>query len=249
MIRIDNASVRLGGKPVLQEVGFAAGAGEFVALTGPNGAGKSTLLKLACGLIAPEAGAVELGGKSVAAIPYAARAALVSWLPQVRPAAWNLSAEDVVALGLGPGTRSAFAALGAAERTRVQAALDRMEAAHLAGRGIQTLSGGEAARVHMARVLVSPAPVLLLDEPVAALDIEHQLSLMDVLAEEARAGRTVVAAIHDLSLAARFCSRVAVLQGGRKVADGAPNEALSDAILESVFRVRRASEGTFVRIA
>ena len=104
MIRIDNASVRLGGKPVLQEVGFAAGAGEFVALTGPNGAGKSTLLKLACGLIAPEAGAVELGGKSVAAIPYAARAALVSWLPQVRPAAWNLSAEDVVALGLGPGT-------------------------------------------------------------------------------------------------------------------------------------------------
>ena len=248
MIAFTSVSANMGQQPALRDVSVEAGAGEVVALTGPNGAGKSTLLKVAAGLITPAAGDVLVGGALLTDMPYAERARHIAWLPQVRPVAWNLFAEDLVALGLGVRSANGYDRLAPAGRQRVDAALAQMSAGHLKGRRVQSLSGGEAARLHMARVLVSDAKLLLLDEPAAALDIEHQLALMDVLAGEAGAGRTVLVAIHDLDLAARFCSRIVVMHEGRVEADGPPEQALSAEVLDRVFRVRRTAGGMLERI-
>ena len=143
--------------------------------------------------------------------------------------------------------RGPYGRLGAADREAVDSALVKCDAAHLAGRSIEALSGGEQARVHLARLLASPAPSLLLDEPCASLDISHQLSLMQTLSNEAASGRGVMVVLHDLELAARYCSRVIVLDGGRKIADGSKDVSLSDDVLRRVFAVQRGPSGGLVR--
>jgi len=248
MIELRNVSADLGRRSVLKGVSLAAGPGEIVALAGPNGAGKSTLLKIAAGLIAPAAGEVLVDGALLGDMPYADRAKHIAWLPQARPVAWNLFAEDLVALGLGVRSANGYDRLAPAAQQQVDAAMSEMSAGHLKGRHLQSLSGGEAARLHMARVLVSEARLLLLDEPLAALDIEHQLALVDVLATEAASGRTVLVAIHDLDLAARFCSRIVVMHEGQVEADGTPEHALDAAVLARVFSVRRTAGGLLERV-
>jgi iron complex transport system ATP-binding protein len=177
------------------------------------------------------------------------RAKRMAWLPQTRPVAWNLMVEDVVALGRFAEASAPFDRMGAADQQAVRAALGKADADHLSGRPFQALSGGEQARVHLARLLASPAPVLLLDEPCAALDIAHQLSLMAALQAEAAAGRTLLVVLHDLALAARFCPRILVLQAGSLVADGRPGMALSPETLGDVFGVRRDPDGQLERAA
>lgn len=247
MISVDGLSVSLAGRRVVEEVSFALEAGAFAALTGPNGAGKSTALKAMAGVAPVEAGNVRIGGEDAGALSAPARARRLAWLAQARPVAWNLRVEDVVALGRFAEAPEAYDRMGAEGRAAVDAALGKADAAHLAGRPFQALSGGEQARVHLARLLASPAPVLLLDEPCAALDIAHQLSLMETLAAEAAAGRTVLVVLHDLKLAARYCRRVIVLEAGRLVADGAPEAALSADVLGRVFGVQRGTGGALIR--
>jgi len=247
MIAVRDLSVSLAGRRVVDGVTFSVAAGEFAALTGPNGAGKSTALKAMAGVVPIEAGEIEIGGARAADLTAAARARRLAWLPQTRPVAWNLRAEDVVALGRFAEAPAAYDRMGADGRRAVDAALGKADAAHLAGRDFQALSGGEQARVHLARLLASPAPCLLLDEPCAALDIAHQLSLMETLAAEARAGRAVIVVLHDLELAARACGRVIVMNEGRVVADAAPEVALSAATLDTVFGVVRGPGGALQR--
>jgi len=247
MISVNGLSVSLGGRRVVEDVSFALVAGDFAALTGPNGAGKSTALKAMAGVAASEAGEVQVGGEAAASLTALARARRLAWLPQSRPVAWNLRVEDVVSLGRFAEAPAAYDRMGAEGRAAVDGALAKADAAHLAGRAFQALSGGEQARVHLARLLASPAPVLLLDEPCAALDIVHQLSLMETLAAEAAAGRTVLVVLHDLELAARYCQRVIVMEAGRVVADGAPEAALSTEVLGRVFGVQRGAGGTLIR--
>lgn len=247
MISVNGLSVSLGGRRVVDDVTFAAEPGEFIALTGPNGAGKSTVLKAVAGVLPVEVGQVEIGGVPAKTFSALQRAHRLAWLPQSRPVAWNLRAEDVVALGRFAQSPAAYDRLGPEARAAVDTALAKADAAHLSGRAFQTLSGGEQARVHLARLLASPAQCLLLDEPCAALDIVHQLSLMETLAAEAAAGRCVVVVLHDLELAARYCPRVIVMEAGRIVADGQPGEALSAANLARTFGVTRDSEGKLVR--
>ncbi len=247
MISVNGLSVSLGGRRVVEDVSFALVAGDFAALTGPNGAGKSTALKAMAGVAASEAGEVQVGGEVAASLTALARARRLAWLPQSRPVAWNLRVEDVVSLGRFAEAPAAYDRMGAEGRAAVDGALAKADAAHLAGRAFQALSGGEQARVHLARLLASPAPVLLLDEPCAALDIVHQLSLMETLAAEAAAGRTVLVVLHDLELAARYCRRVIVMETGRVVADGAPEAALSTEVLGRVFGVQRGADGTLIR--
>ncbi|MEZ5998406.1 MAG: ABC transporter ATP-binding protein [Hyphomonas sp.] len=247
MIAFENVSVRLCTRPVLQQVSFAAGAGEFVAIAGLNGAGKSTALRAAAGLLAPAEGRVLLQGQDAGAMNHADRARKIAWLPQARPLAWNLLAEDLVALGLGASASATYDRLAPDMRARVDAAMMRMAAGHLKARSVQALSGGETARLHMARVLASDADVLLLDEPAAALDIAQRLSLMEVLKREAGGGRTVLVALHDLDLAIRYCSRIIVLHDGRVEADGVPGAVLDNALLARVFGVRRGNDGTLDR--
>jgi iron complex transport system ATP-binding protein len=247
MISVDGLVVSLAGRRVVEDVSFTLEAGAFAALTGPNGAGKSTALKAMAGVAAVEAGRVRIGGEDASGLRAPARARRLAWLAQARPVAWNLRVEDVVALGRFAEAPEAYDRMGAEGRAAVDAALAKADAAHLGGRAFQALSGGEQARVHLARLLASPAPVLLLDEPCAALDIAHQLSLMETLAAEAAAGRTVLVVLHDLELAARYCQRVIVMDAGRVVADGAPEAALSADVLGRVFGVQRGAGGALIR--
>ncbi|ABI75968.1 iron compound ABC transporter, ATP-binding protein [Hyphomonas neptunium ATCC 15444] len=246
MISAEHLTVALNGRDVARDVSFWLRDGELAALVGPNGAGKSSVLKALAG-VTPSAGEVRICDAPADKLTVRERARRLAWLPQTRPVAWNLLAEDVVALGRFAGAPAPFDRMGEADRAAVVAALEKADATHLIGRSFQALSGGEQARVHLARLLASPAPVLLLDEPCAALDIAHQLSLMAALAAEAAAGRTVIVVLHDLELAARFCPRVLVMQAGELVADGAPDAALSAEVLGQVFGVRKSAEGRLER--
>lgn len=246
MISAEHLTVTLNGRAVARDVSFWLRDGEMAALVGPNGAGKSSVLKALAGVTASE-GEVRICDAPADRMTVRDRAKRLAWLPQTRPIAWNLMAEDVVALGRFAGAPAPFDRMGEADRAAVVAALEKADATHLIGRPFQALSGGEQARVHLARLLASPAPVLLLDEPCAALDIAHQLSLMAALTAEAAAGRTLIVVLHDLELAARFCPRILVMQDGNLVADGAPEAALSADVLGTVFGVRKRADGRLER--
>ena len=227
--------VSLGGKPVLRGLDLAVGAGEFVGLIGPNGAGKSTLLRAVLGLL-PFTGEILLDGEDTAAMRARQRAKKVAYLAQEREIAWAVPVETVVALGRAPH-RPGFAAPTAADRAIVEEAMRRMDVTGFRHRIATELSGGEKARVLAARALAQDTPLLLADEPTAGLDPAHQIALMRVFGELAASGRGVVASLHDLGLAARWCSRLVLLDGGRIVADGRPGEVLTPQTLRAVYRI------------
>lgn len=222
------ATARLGGRAVLDGVSLAVAPGEVVALVGPNGAGKSSVIRALAGLLPVTGGAARLAGADVAALSPRQRAARVAWLPQERRIAWNLPALEVAALG-APFLAGAEAA-AAAHR-----ALSQVEAAHLADRGVAEMSGGERARVLLARALAADAAALMADEPIAGLDPDAQLMVLDLLRARARSGQAVLVSLHDLTLAARHADRVVVLDGGRVAAEGAPLSALTPEVLARVF--------------
>ncbi|KQW83843.1 ABC transporter ATP-binding protein [Brevundimonas sp. Root1279] len=222
------ASATLGGRPVLDGVDLAAAPGELVALVGPNGAGKSSAVRALAGLLPLTGGQARLGGEDVARMPVRRRAELAAYLPQERRIAWNLPAIEVAALG------APFLASGEA-LARARATLDEVEAGHLADRGVAEMSGGERARVLLARALAAEAAALLVDEPIAGLDPEAQLMVLERLKARAGRGQAVLVSLHDLALAARYADRAVVLHEGRVAADGPPVEALSPDVLRRVF--------------
>ncbi len=227
-LRLDSATARLGGRTVLEAVDLRVEAGELVALVGPNGAGKSSAIRALVGLLPLAEGMARLGADDVAALAPRARAARAAYLPQERRIAWNLPALEVAALG------APFLAGGAALEA-ARAALEAVEAGHLADRGVAEMSGGERARVLLARALAAGADALLADEPIAGLDPDAQLLVLDRLQARARAGQAVLVSLHDLTLAARFADRVIVLEAGRIAAAGAPLDALTPKVLARVF--------------
>lgn len=227
---IEDAKARRGRALVLAGASLTVTAGEVLGVVGPNGASKTSLLRAGLGLMPLEAGQARLAGRPVADLNPVERARLVGYLPQERRLAWNLPAVDVAALGALdlPPERALTVA-----RER----LERVGVSDLADRGVLDMSGGERARVLLARLLATRAPLLVADEPVAGLDPDAQLLTLDLLRAEAAAGAAVVVTLHDLGLAARACDRVLVLDQGRVAAQGAPVEALSPAVLASVFRL------------
>ncbi len=230
LLQIDGLSLARGKRTVVHDVSLTVGQGERIALVGPNGAGKSSVIQAICGLLKPSAGRICIDGSDLLTLKPRARAAAMAYLPQDGTVAWNIPAIEVVALGLP--------FLNADEvEARARAALDEVEAAALAHRGVAELSGGERARVLLARVLASGAQILLADEPVAGLDPDGQLLALERLGARATAGQSVIASLHDLSLAARFADRVIVMHQGRVVADGPPRQALPADILAQVFGV------------
>lgn len=236
MLAANDASVRLGGRRVIETISTGVGAGELVAVVGPNGAGKSTLLKLMAGLLAPEAGEIALEGANIATVPRRERARRIAYLPQDRTVHWALAASRVVALGRLPH-RSFAAAESAADRVAIEAAMARMDVTHLAARPVTTLSGGELARVLIARALAQDTRLLLADEPAAGLDPAHSLALFGELARLAAEGKAVMTALHDLSLAFRFATRVVLLRAGQCLADGPPAQVLNKANLALAFGI------------
>lgn len=228
--------VRLGGAEVLRGASLAVRPGEFVGLIGPNGAGKSTLMRAALGLV-PAVGDIRLGGQPLAGLSPPERAARAAYLPQGREIAWPVSVEVLVGLGRPPAPARGTAEREA-DRQAVAAAMARMDVSHLARRPAVDLSGGEQARVLIARALAQEAPMLVADEPAAGLDPAHQIDLMATLAGLARGGSGVLASLHDLGLAARWCDRLVLLAGGRVVAEGPPAAVLTPERLAEVYAVR-----------
>ena len=226
VLSLVNATARLGGRTVLDGVDLSVAAGELVAVVGPNGAGKSSAIRALAGLLPLSAGHALLGGDDVASLTPGERAARAAYLPQERRIAWNLPAIEVAALG-APFLTDAL--------ERARAALDEVEAGHLADRGVAEMSGGERARVLLARALATGARALLADEPTTGLDPEAQLMVLERLKARARAGQGVLVSLHDLALAARFADRIVVLDAGRVVADAAPLAALTPAVMAATF--------------
>ncbi len=230
MIAADGIVVSRGGGRVLDAVTLAVEGGTLTALVGPNGAGKSTLLAVLAGLERPDAGRVTLDGTPLATLAPSARARRIAWLEQGARAAWGMTVREIAALGRLPH--------GDAGEREVADALASCGLARLADRRVDTLSGGEARRAMLARVLATEAEALLLDEPAADLDPAQGFALMRLLRAEAATGRAVLVVLHDLALAARFADRIVLLADGRIAAEGAPEAVMTQAEAGRVFGVR-----------
>ena len=231
----ENMTVRIGNRPIVDHVSFALRKGEMVALVGPNGAGKTTLLRAMAG-IETSRGKVMLGETPSAAMTAGERARKIGYMPQGHVFHWPMPAKAVVALGRLPHS-DYFSRLNQADEAAIAKAIAATGIQDLAERTVTTLSGGEQARVALARVLATQAAIILADEPTVSLDPKHQLVVMNLLRQAARDGGAVLAVVHDLTLAARFCDRVLVMENGKLVADAAPEQALSPERLSAVFGV------------
>jgi iron complex transport system ATP-binding protein len=230
LLSVTDLSVALRGHEVLRDVSFDIDQGEFVGLIGPNGAGKTTLMRAGLGLLPFS------GHSSLAALPEAARAQKAAWMPQAREIAWPVAVETVVLLGRTPYLGSIQKA-AARDHAAVNSALDRMELGDLRHRDATQLSGGEQARVLIARALAQETPLLLADEPIAGLDPAHQISTMQTFANLAKEGKSSLVSLHDLGLAARHCTRLILLGDKGLIADGTPGDVLTADRLAKVFGV------------
>lgn len=213
-LSLDGIELALGGRPVLRGASLAVEPGELVGLVGRNGAGKSSLLRVASGVLRPDAGRVTLGPDALEALSRREVARRLAVVAQDSEIAFAFSAGELALMGRSPH----LGLLGfetARDRALADAALARLGIADLADRSVLALSGGERQLVMVARALAQEAPVLLLDEPTAHLDLPHQLRVLGLARELAREGRAVLAVSHDLSLLARYCDRLALLAGGR----------------------------------
>ena len=238
VLQAEGVSVRLGGALIVDRVDVALRANELAVLVGPNGAGKTTLLRALAGLI-PAEGRIALDGRPLETHAPRDRARRIAYLPQGNVFHWPLAVADVVGLGRHPHG-DPFSRTSEADRAAVTRALAATATDALAARPVTTLSGGERARVALARALATEAAVLLADEPTVSLDPRHQLVVMGLLRNAARAGGAVLAVIHDLALAARFADRVLVMDRGRLAADAPPAEALSIERIAEIFAVEVA---------
>jgi iron complex transport system ATP-binding protein len=237
-LAVSHMSVAFGSRAILRDIGFEARRGALHLLIGANGAGKTTLLRAVAGLI-PSEGAVRWENAPLSPLSAAARAKVLAYLPQGHVAHWPILARDAVAIGRAP-MASSLSSLTRADHAAIDSALDLADARGFADRPITELSGGERARIMLARALAVGAPLLLADEPAASLDPAHQLDVMELLLRIAREKRVVLAVMHDLTLAARFADNVLVLDGGRLAASGPPGEVLTRDVLRDVFRVESA---------
>lgn len=225
LLSVKNITVLRGQCPVVNNISFDVHPYEFIGIIGNNGAGKTTLMRACLGLLAHQ------GQSSLAIMGPEDRARACAWLPQAREVIWPIMVADLVGLGRTPwGGRDPEGA--------VKRALIRMRLEDFAARTATALSGGEQARVLIARALAQDTPLLLADEAVAGLDPAAQIRTMQVFADLAAEGRAVMASIHDLGLAARHCTRLLILSEGCLVADGPPEAVLTEALLADVFGLR-----------
>ena len=219
MLQVQNIDVTLGGQSIVHSVDLNVEQGEMLGLLGPNGAGKSTVLRSILQLISPDRGDVRLEGRFVHTIPVQERSRKIAYLAQQGPVYWPLSVERLVSLGRFPHL-SSWQHLSSQDQNIVETTLHETDLWHLRHRTVTTLSGGERTRALLARALAVGAPLLLADEPVAALDPAHQLQIMQLLRRYSDAGNSVIVVMHDLTLAARYCHRLALMHEGTLIASG-----------------------------
>ena len=232
LMTLDKLSVFRGDCPVVDTVSLVLEPGDFIGLIGPNGAGKTTLMRAALGILEHK------GSSSLAVMSQLDRAKRAAWLPQVREIAWGVSVRDLVGLGRLP-----FGSIQKNDRY-VEAAIIKMELNAFSDRIATQLSGGEQARVLIARALAQDTPILMADEPTASLDPANQISTMEIFSELAQEGKGVISSIHDLGLAARYCTKLALLDRGKLVAFGRPDAVLIPDNLRTVFSIEAHHEKT-----
>jgi iron complex transport system ATP-binding protein len=235
IIAANGLALRLAGRTIVRGLDLTLYPGELIGVIGPNGAGKSTLLRGLAGLLPPSAGSLTLDGTALGSVPAETRARAIAYLPQDRTIHWPLTVERVVALGRLPygGSQAGPPHLN----SPIETAITDADVAHLRTRIVTTLSGGELARVLLARALAQTPRVLLADEPTAGLDPAHQLALFERLTTLSRSGVAVVVALHDLSLAVRYCSRILLLRDGQTLGLGAPLDVVTSANLAAAYGI------------
>lgn len=249
-LRLEGVSLARAGRVVLDAVDVRFAPGRLTAIIGPNGAGKSTLLQVAAGLLKPDAGAAFLDDRDVAAFSRPALAQRRAYLPQRANVDWPISVERVVALGLLPQL-PALGGLPPELASAIDAALAECDVADLRHREATSLSGGELARVMLARAIVGDPDLLIIDEPTADLDPRHGIDALRRLRARADAGRTVLVAIHDLDLAVRFADDVVAVRDGAIRVAGPVSEVITEAMLADLYdvrvRVMRDADGMVIR--
>lgn len=234
---VSGLAVTKAGKSIVADVGFIAPSGAVTALIGPNGAGKSTLLSALLGLV-PATGTARFEAHDLPAMPRRDRARMVAFVEQSASTEERLTVRDVVALGRIPHEASWQSQPSPEDAAIVDGALAETGMTSFSTRHFNTLSGGEQQRVHLARALAQEPRLLLLDEPTSHLDISGQLQLLALLRRKAASGMTVLLALHDLNLAARFCDHLVVLSNGHLAAEGSPANVLTPALLSAVYGVK-----------
>ncbi len=236
-------TVRRGGRAILDDVSFRAGAGDFVAVIGANGAGKSTLLSVLAGLLKPDAGTVVLNGAAIENLTGRALARRRAYLPQNPRCEWPISVERLVALGLTP-TLPAFGELPGADREKITRALAQCDLLDRRDQPATTLSGGELARAMLARAFVGDPDMLIVDEPISGLDPRHLIDAMQRLRAAARGGKLVVASLHDLTIAGRYATHIVALRNGGVQNAGRTADILTPQMVRAVFDVEANIVGT-----
>ena len=246
-LTVSDLTVRAKEAVLVDGASFSLCMGELVILLGPNGAGKTSLIRGALNLDRSAAGTAILGEQSLAALTPSQRAREIAYLPQIRPLAWPNRVRDIVALGrFSHG--AAMGKLSEEDDAAVSRAIAACDLADLEHRGADTLSGGELARVHCARAFASECPLLIADEPTAALDPRHQFRILDLIKTYVDAGGGALLVLHDIELAARYATRLIWMKGGKIVADGPVGDTLTQDRLAEVYGVRATIDGTRVEM-
>lgn len=239
LLSAKNLSLSLGNKAVVEQMDIHVNSGEFVGLIGPNGAGKSSLLRMLAALVKPNTGDISIAPQNILAAidktPAQIRARFMAYLAQHETPAWPLSVKNLVALGRSPWNSAVSTSVD--DEVAINNALVMTDVISLAERTVTELSGGELQRALLARVFAGNPQLILADEPIAALDVYHQLHIMELLQSHSQQGGAVIAALHDLSLAARFCTRLVLMNHGKLVAEGKPVNVLTPENLAQVYGV------------
>lgn len=241
-LSVTDLTLTVGQTALVDQANFRLAPGEFIALLGSNGAGKTSLIRTALGIQKPTAGSSLLGGADVARLSAVERARQIAYLPQTRPLAWPSRVRDVVALGrFSHGTP--MARLKGDDLRAVNQAIADCDLINLADRNADTLSGGEQARMHCARAFAAEAPLLVADEPTAALDPFHQFQVLDLISGFVEKGGGALVVMHDVQLAARYATRLIWMKRGRIIADGAPSQTLTPDRVHEIYGVRAEING------
>ena len=236
-LEVSAASVTVGSNALLDTVTFTAPRGLLTGLIGPNGAGKSTLMRAVLGLQPLTSGAITFDGRDLPSMPRRDRARISALVEQSSASDTHFSGRDVVLLGRIPFQSVWQAAPSPDDEVAVAAALEAVGMSSFAMRLYQTLSGGEQQRLQIARALAQQPQLLLLDEPTNHLDVNAQLTTLALMRDRAKAGATILLALHDLNLAAAYCDSLVVLHRGRVAAQGAPGDVLTPALMRAVYQV------------
>ena len=237
ILAVSDLALGYGTRSIVASADLSVASGERVALVGPNGAGKSTLLRALTGVLTPRSGSVRLCGDPIESVHRQAVARTIAVVPELVDVPFAMPVAEVVALGRLPH-EPPLTGLRASDIAAIDGAIERVDIGHLRNRDVRELSMGERQLVFIAVAVAQAAPILVLDEPTAHLDIRHQVEVMELLVDlNRRDGTTVIAVLHDLALAAHFFPRVVVLDAGRIVADGAPSVVLDGDRIRAVFGV------------